>query len=90
VLADERDAIHVAAAVVRAAHRLEDARGAGLQRQVDVLADALEGRVGEDHVLAHVLWVRAGVADAVEPVDGVEPVQQLGERGSLGPEVAAV
>ena len=40
VLADQRDAVEVALAVVGAAHRLEDAGGAGLQRQVDVLAYA--------------------------------------------------
>jgi hypothetical protein len=37
--ADQRDAVHVAAAVVGAAHRLEDRARPRLQRQVDVLAD---------------------------------------------------
>ena len=44
VLADQRDAVEVALAAVGAAHPLEDPRGAGLQRQVDVLADRLAAR----------------------------------------------
>src|SRR5690606_32932625 len=47
--------------------------------------------MGEDHVLLHVLGVRARVADPVDPVDRVDGAQQLGERALLfAPEVAAV
>ena len=46
--------------------------------------------VGADDVLAHVLGVRARVAQAVEPVDGVERVQQLGERAAVRTQVAPV
>ena len=35
--------------------------------------------VGADHVLAHVLRVRARVADALDAVDRVDARQQLGE-----------
>ena len=66
VLADQRDAVEVALAVVCAAHRLEDPRRARLQREVDVLAHARKLGVGADHVLAHVLRVRARVADALD------------------------
>ena len=42
VLADQRDAVHEALAVISAAHGLQDPRGARLQRQVDVRADGVE------------------------------------------------
>ena len=58
VLADQRDAVHIALAVVGAAHLLQHPRRARLQRQVDVPADACELRVGAHHVLPHVLRVR--------------------------------
>ena len=46
--------------------------------------------MGEDDVLAHVLRVRARVADALDAVDRVEPLQQLGERRPRGAEIATV
>ena len=48
-----------------------------------MLADRLELGVGADHVLAHVGGVRARVADAVDPFDRVDRVQQLGELARL-------
>ena len=66
VLADHLDALHVAVAVVGAAHRLQDAARARLQRQVDVLAQARQLGVRGDQLLAHVLRVRARVADALD------------------------
>ena len=79
VLADQRHPVHVAAAVVGAPHALEDRAGARLERQVDVLAERRQLGMGADHVLLHVLRVRAGVADALDPLDRVDPRQQLGE-----------
>ena len=90
VLADQRDAVEVALARVGAAHRLQDPRRAGLQGQVDVLAQRVELGVGAHDVLAHVLRVRARVADAVEPLDGVERAQELGERDAPRAQVAPV
>ena len=90
VLADQRDAVEVALARVGAPHGLEDAARAGLQRQVDVLADRRELGVGADHVLAHVLRVRAGVADARDAVDRVDRGEQVGERRPLRAQVAPV
>ena len=46
VLADQRDAVHVALAVVGAAHRLQHPARARLQRQVDVLAERAAARRG--------------------------------------------
>ena len=46
--------------------------------------------VGADDVLAHVLRVRARVADPAHAVDRVDRRQQLRERRALGPQVAAV
>ena len=86
-LADE---LEVALARVRAAHRLEDARRARLQRQVRVLADrrALGHRL--DHRAAEVLRVRAREADALDPLDRVARAQQLAELGvDVGQQVAA-
>ena len=80
VLADLGDAVEIALAVVGAPHRLEDPARARLQRQVDVLAERGQLGVGADHVLAHVLRVRARVADALDPVDGVDSREELGER----------
>ena len=58
---------------------------------MDVLAERLAFRVGQDHVLAHVLGVRARVADALDALDGVHPAQELGERQPiLSAEVAPV
>ena len=44
---------------------------------MDVLAQRGELRMGADHVLAHVLGMRARVADPVDPVDGVDQPEQL-------------
>ena len=90
VLADQRDAVEEALAAVGAAHPLEHARGARLQRQVDVLADGLELGVGADDVLGHVRRVRARVADALDAVDRVDRVQQLGELARLRAQARAV
>jgi hypothetical protein len=46
---------------------------------VDVLAQRGQLGVGADDVLAHVLRVRAGVADALDALDRVDRPQQLGE-----------
>ena len=46
---------------------------------MDVLAERRQLGVGADHVLAHVLRVRARVADAVDPVDRVDRGEQVGE-----------
>ena len=83
VLADQRDPVQVALAVVRAPHRLQDPARTRLQRQMDVLAHALKLRVRADHVLAHVLRVRARVADALDPLDRVDLSEQLRERRTL-------
>ena len=77
----------VALARVRAAHRLEDARGARLERQVHVLADCCALGDRGDHRLAEVLRVRAREADPLDAVDGVAGAQQLAELGR-GPPAA--
>ena len=80
----------VALAVVRAAHRLEHPRRAGLQRQVDVLADRRALGHRRDHRLAEVLRMRAREADPLDAVDGVARAQQLAELGvEVGAQVAA-
>ena len=43
-----------------------------------------------DHVLAHVLGVRARVADPLDPLDGVDRGQQLGEGCLVLRQVATV
>ena len=83
------DELEVALARVRAAHRLQDARRARLQRQVRVLADG--GALGHrlDHRAAEVLRVRAREADALDAVDRVARAQQLAELGvDVGQQVA--
>src|SRR5206468_7840068 len=64
---------------------------AGLERQVYVFAQARQFGVGGDHVFAHVLRVRARVADAVDAVDLVDLPQQVAEADAgLLRQVAAV
>ncbi len=46
--------------------------------------------VSADHVLTHVLGVRARVPDPLDPGDPVEHREQLGEGGALRPQVAPV
>ena len=82
--------VEVALARVGAAHRLEDARRAGLQRQVHVLAHRVALGDRGDHRLAEVLRVRAREADALDALDGVAGAQQLAELGAdVRREVAA-
>ena len=81
--ADPLDQAQVALGAVGAAHRLQHAGGAGLQRQVQVLADGLALGHGCDHVVAHVLRVRAGETDARDPVHRVQVAEQTAEPGSL-------
>ena len=76
------DELEVALARVGAAHRLEDARRARLERQVDVLADGVALGDRGDHRLAEVLRVRAREADALDAVDGVAGAEQLAELGA--------
>ena len=84
---DERE---VALAGVGASHRLQDARRAGLERQMDVLADRVALGDRGDHGLAEVLRVRAREADPLDSVDGVAGAEQLAELGAdLGQQIAA-
>ena len=91
VLADHGHPVEVALPVVGAPHRLEDAARSGLERQVDVLAHARQLGVRAQHVLLHVLGVRARVADAVDALHRVGQREQLreGRLLALG-QVAAV
>ena len=90
MLADQRDAVEVALAVVGPPHRAQQPRGARLQRQVDVLAKRAQLGVRADHVLAHVLGMRARVADPLKPVDCVQRMQQPGEARWCRAQVAPV
>ena len=71
----------IALARVRAAHRLEDPRRAGLERQVHVLAHRVALGDRGDHRLAEVLRVRAREADALDALDRVAGAEQLAELG---------
>src|SRR5512132_1311109 len=79
VFADQRHAVHVALPAVGAPHPLQNRCGARLERQVDVLAERVELGVRSDHVLAHVLGVRARVADALDTGNAVHPGEQFSE-----------
>ena len=90
VLADHRHAIEVPLAVVGVQRiafstRLEpDWSGRWMCSQT--AASSAWARI----VLAHVLRVRARVADALDAVDRVDQREQLGERRPAHPEVAAI
>jgi hypothetical protein len=71
-LAQARRERHEALARVGAPHRTQDPRRARLQGQVHVLADRRALAVGRDDVVAHVLGMRARVADALDAAHGVE------------------
>ena len=49
-----------------------------------MLAERRQLGVGANHVLPHVLGMRARVADPLDALDGVHAGQQLGERDPLG------
>ena len=71
-------------------HRLQQARRAGLQRQVHVLAHRRALGHRGDHRLAEVLRVRAREADALDSLDRVAGAQQLAELGAqVGREIAS-
>jgi ribosomal protein L34E len=80
VLADQGDAVEVALAPVGAAHGLQHAGGAGLQRQVDVLAERRQLGVGTDDVLAHVLRDADSCSGCARALDAVEPAEELAKR----------
>ena len=91
VLADQRNPLEVALARICAAHPLEHGARARLQRQVDVLTQRGQLSVGPNDVLAHVLGMRACVADPVDPVDAVDHREQLCEGDATGArEIAAI
>jgi hypothetical protein len=75
------DEPQIALAPVRAPHRLQDPRRAGLQREVRVLADRLAFRHGRDHVPPEVLRMRAREADALDPGHRVTGAEEFGEVG---------
>src|SRR5262245_9779095 len=83
-LADEAQ---VALAAIRAAHRLEDTGRARLEREVRVLADRVTRRHRSDDVATEILRMRAREADALDPVDGVDRAQELGETAAEVPSV---
>ncbi len=80
--ADHLDAVEESLARVGAAHRLQDAAAAGLERQVDVLADRVELSVHVDDVLLDVLRVRRGVAHATNA--GIDPTSRSSSAKSRG------
>ena len=80
-----------ALAAVRASHRLQDSRGAGLERQVRVLADRSALRHRGDHRRAKVLRVRARESDPLDAFYRVTGAEQLAEvRPDVRQEVSAV
>src|SRR5262249_8009109 len=91
VLANERDTVEVALASIGPPHALEDRARARLERQMNGLAQRRQLCVSAYHVLAHVLGMRAGVADPPYALDGVDLCQQLRKREpGLGRQVAAI
>src|SRR5579884_259891 len=77
-------------ACVRPPHRLQDARRARLQRQMDLLAHGFALGHGGDQGLAKVLRVRAREPDPLDAFDAVARAQQLPEFGAnVRQEVAA-
>lgn len=88
--ADGADAVKIPLAGVFAVHEFEDAVGAALHRQVDVVADV--GLFGNHvkRVVAHVLGVRGGKADAHAGYGAGHAAQQLrkADDGAVGGFVA--
>ena len=81
-------AFEVALGGVAPVHGGEDAVAAGLQRQVQVLADAVDVRHGPDRLGSEVLGVGARVADPADarhPADGAQEVgeQRAGPAGAV-------
>src|SRR5207248_2188630 len=78
-LAQLRDETQVPLAAVGAAHRLQDARRTGLQRQMRMLADGAAFGHRVDHRPTEVLRVRAREANALDPLDRAAGTEQLPE-----------
>ncbi len=65
---------------VGAVHRLEDAGGAGLKRQMDVLDQLRQPRERLDQILPEADGMRRGEPDALNPLDPMDRLEQLDER----------
>ena len=76
---DPADALEVPVAGVLAGHHLEDAGGAGLDGQVDVVAEGRRGVDGVDDVAGEVARVAGGEADAADAGDLADGGEQFGE-----------
>ena len=82
--------LQVAAAAVAAAHQAQDPVRAGLEREVDVLAQGAAGSHGLDHVVAEVLGVGAGEAEALQALDPVQGPEEVAEQLAVAGQVGAV
>ncbi len=82
--------LEVARRGVPAPHGAQHPVAAGLQRQVQLLADLGRLRHGLDRLGPEILGVRTGEADAPDALHRADSAQQLGEEGSPLRDVAAV
>jgi hypothetical protein len=81
IAADQVDLLPVELDVVAAAHALQHGVVAGLDRDVEVLADLGQLGDGLDDTLRHVLRVRREEAVARDAVDVMERAQQVAQVG---------
>ncbi len=88
--AEAGEDLQVAATAVAAAHQAQDTVRAGLEREVDVLAQGTAGGHGLDHVVAEVLGVGAGEAEALQALDPVQGSEEVTEQLAVAGQVGAV
>ena len=83
--ADAADELEIFLRRVGAMHRLEDAVGAGLQREMDVLDELRQPGEGLDQIVPEADGMRRGEADALDALDLVDGLEQLHERAISPP-----
>ena len=77
--ADQSDFFEIFAARIGAAHGFENARGAGLHREMNVIAQGGDAIDGFDDVGAEIAGMRCGEAHAANAGDGGRGFEKLGE-----------
>ena len=87
-LADTTEDIEELGGPVGAAHRAQDAVGAGLQREVQLMHDIRRFGHGCNHIIGEGGRVRRSEAHTFETVDGSAGAQQLAESVSIADAVA--
>ena len=89
-VSDALDGAQIVGAGVAAVHRLEDAVGARLHRQVQVGHQLVDVAMRGEQLVVHVARMDGGVADAGEAIDLGQAAAELAEADGAAARVEAV